>query len=182
MKKRSSKEILAATLLELAEKLPVNKITVKLITEQSGLAQKTFYNHFRDKYMLMQYIIDSETARLHAKIQLSEYSYHSYLIDAVSFYKSVRSFLLNAINNTSGQYAYAKSHAESAYEALLAFILKRNCLDSVPQDIQFALRLYSYGLVNMFIYHYVNNNGMDAEIFARSCEAAVPNILKTYLQ
>lgn len=56
MKKRTSKQIFAETFLELSRELPIDKITVKKIVEESGLSLKTFYNHFSDKYSLMLYI------------------------------------------------------------------------------------------------------------------------------
>ena len=56
MKKRTSKQIFAETFLELSRELPIGKITVKKIVEESGLSLKTFYNHFSDKYSLMLYI------------------------------------------------------------------------------------------------------------------------------
>ena len=42
MKKRTSKQIFAETFLDLSRELPVDKITVKKIVEESGLSLKTF--------------------------------------------------------------------------------------------------------------------------------------------
>ncbi len=52
--------LLAESLKELAEKQPIDKITIKEITDKAGVIRPTFYNHFQDKYELLEWIIMSE--------------------------------------------------------------------------------------------------------------------------
>lgn len=68
MKKRTSEEIFAETLLELSREMPLDKITVKRIVEESGLSLQTFYNHFKDKYELVLWIHKSEGDRTMAQV------------------------------------------------------------------------------------------------------------------
>ena len=50
------KEILANALLELCENTLLNDLTIKQLLEYSGVSRQTFYNHFKDKNDLIQYI------------------------------------------------------------------------------------------------------------------------------
>ncbi len=52
--------LLAESLKELAEKHPIEKITIKEITDRAGVIRPTFYNHFQDKYELLEWIIETE--------------------------------------------------------------------------------------------------------------------------
>ena len=52
--------LLAEALKELAAKRPIEKITIKEITDKAGVIRPTFYNHFQDKYELMEWIITNE--------------------------------------------------------------------------------------------------------------------------
>lgn len=52
--------ILASSLKELALKRPIEKITIKEITDKAGVIRPTFYNHFQDKYELIEWIIKTE--------------------------------------------------------------------------------------------------------------------------
>ncbi len=54
-------ELLAAGFKELACIQPVEKITIKEITDRAGVIRPTFYNHFQDKYELLEWIIQRET-------------------------------------------------------------------------------------------------------------------------
>jgi probable dihydroxyacetone kinase regulator len=51
---------LAHSLKELACAEPVEKITIKEITDRAGVIRPTFYNHFQDKFELVEWIIRTE--------------------------------------------------------------------------------------------------------------------------
>ena len=49
--------LLAESLKELTIKQPIEKITIKEITDKAGVIRPTFYNHFQDKYELLLSLI-----------------------------------------------------------------------------------------------------------------------------
>ena len=51
---------LAKSLRELGQKMPIEKITIKDITDGAGVIRPTFYHHFQDKYALLEYIIKTD--------------------------------------------------------------------------------------------------------------------------
>ncbi len=55
--KRNTKKRIADSLKALLSKMPMEKITVQEIAEQAGVIRPTFYNHFKDKYEVLEYII-----------------------------------------------------------------------------------------------------------------------------
>jgi probable dihydroxyacetone kinase regulator len=52
--------VLAESLKELSETRPIEKITIKEITDKAGVIRPTFYNHFQDKYELLEWIVREE--------------------------------------------------------------------------------------------------------------------------
>ena len=42
---------------ELSKTRPIEKITIKEITDKAGVIRPTFYNHFQDKYELLEWIV-----------------------------------------------------------------------------------------------------------------------------
>ena len=52
--------MLAESLIELSTQKPIEKITIKEITDKAGVIRPTFYNHFQDKYELIEWIINHE--------------------------------------------------------------------------------------------------------------------------
>ena len=53
-------EVLAESLKELSKSRPIEKITIKEITDKAGVIRPTFYNHFQDKYELLEWIITTD--------------------------------------------------------------------------------------------------------------------------
>lgn len=55
------KGLLADALLALCEKKPLSKITVTDLRQATGVSRQTFYNHFKDKQHLIEYVYESRT-------------------------------------------------------------------------------------------------------------------------
>lgn len=55
--RKDNKELLAAAFKQMLSRMPMEKITIKEITEITGVIRPTFYNHFKDKYELLEYIL-----------------------------------------------------------------------------------------------------------------------------
>ena len=52
--------LLAESFKQLVLKKPIEKITIREITDLAGVIRPTFYNHFQDKYELLEWIIVTE--------------------------------------------------------------------------------------------------------------------------
>lgn len=65
MSQLTKKAIVEAT-LRLAEKYPLNKITVRDIVEECGITRNTFYYHFHDIYEVLEDAVDDGFERLKA--------------------------------------------------------------------------------------------------------------------
>lgn len=52
--------VLAQGFKELALTQPIEKITIKEITDKAGVIRPTFYNHFQDKYELLEWIVQKD--------------------------------------------------------------------------------------------------------------------------
>lgn len=60
---QTTKRAIAAALMQLMAKKPLQKITIADITETCGINRMTFYYHFQDIYDLIDWICQEESAR-----------------------------------------------------------------------------------------------------------------------
>ncbi len=58
--KQDIEEALITGFKELTAERPIEKITIKEITDRAGVIRPTFYNHFQDKFELMERMITNE--------------------------------------------------------------------------------------------------------------------------
>ncbi len=56
MIKPDTKQVLADAFVELSKTKPLEKITIQNIVDKCGAGRQTFYNHFKDKEELVEYI------------------------------------------------------------------------------------------------------------------------------
>lgn len=82
-----TKRALAASLQELMQEQPFDKINVAQICERCHMNRKSFYYHFRDKYDLVNWIFDTEFIALIRNTDLQAgYDIHWDLIETVCEY------------------------------------------------------------------------------------------------
>lgn len=58
--KELTKRLIANSFKELMLQTPFEKITIKMITDYANVIRPTFYNHFHDKYELVEWIVQDE--------------------------------------------------------------------------------------------------------------------------
>lgn len=58
--KELTKRLIANSFKELMLQIPFEKITIKTITDHANVIRPTFYNHFHDKYELLEWIVKTE--------------------------------------------------------------------------------------------------------------------------
>ena len=82
----TTKELIAASFMELAEKKPIDKITVREVAANCGSTTVTFYNHFRDKYDLIVWSYAQNTLKIMRKIGAGGYRWQNALWDWARYF------------------------------------------------------------------------------------------------
>lgn len=82
-----TKRALASALRELMEEVPFDKIQVAHICERCSMNRKSFYYHFKDKYDLLNWILDTEFIALaHAGSTAANFDEHLEALYAICRY------------------------------------------------------------------------------------------------
>jgi AcrR family transcriptional regulator len=68
MRRKTTQEILAESFRELSEQKPVDKITIREITDNCGYSPATFYRHFKDKYDMIAWDHTRSVAAIMSRI------------------------------------------------------------------------------------------------------------------
>ena len=64
-----SQQAMAEAIMELLQDRPLDKITIKDITDHCGLTRNTFYYHFHDVYELLRWIFEEKTSEIMRRYQ-----------------------------------------------------------------------------------------------------------------
>lgn len=180
MKRKTTKEILAESFRELAEKKSIDKITVRDITENCGYSSATFYRQFKDKYDLIAWAYTKDLEKIMIQIAFDENSWKKTLIDAAYYYRDHKDYLSNLLLHTSGYLSFIRYMSDINYRSL------KNTIEKSDHYIQnektdMYIRLYCQGTVALTCDWILEKYHATPEELAEIYEKSLPEPLGEYL-
>lgn len=124
--------LLAESFKELALKQPIEKITIKEITDKAGVIRPTFYNHFQDKYELLEWIITTELLKPMEPLLQNAMVNEALLLLFTNIEKD-KEFYTKACR-LEGQNSFERI-AKSCVERVLLKIIKESAAGKAPKYI-----------------------------------------------
>lgn len=181
MIRKTTREILMDSFIELAQGKPVNKITVAEITSNCGMTPPTFYRYFRDKYDLIAGIYVLEAEKFLGKIGQDGYTWRDTLRDGMRYFAENRRFALNALKHTSGRDSFIEQKTRLDLGYITGIIRKKLMTEAIPDGLLVMVKLYLYGTEYYLCEWLIEDMPLPWEEVAALMEACVPEVLKPYL-
>ena len=181
MVKKTTKDLLAESFLELAEKKRIDKITITEITSNCGMSQPTFYNHFSDKYDLILWIHTVQVEKVMSKIGVNDYCWKDTLLDGAKYYYSQKEYIVNALKHTNGQNSFAEYVQNTNINLLTKEVRKKINASRIPSEILAMIKIYVYGTVHFMVDWLLGKIKLTPEQMAEIWEESLPEPLKQYL-
>lgn len=123
--------VLAESFKELAVQKPIEKITIKEITDKAGVIRPTFYNHFQDKYELLEWIVQDELIRPLQEL-ISDGMFKEGVIRALKNMQKEKGFYTSAAK-LEGQ----NSFPEILKSEISKLLMDQVCVESVNAEIPY---------------------------------------------
>lgn len=181
MKRKTTKDILAESFLELAEAKRIDKIRVSDITSNCGMSAPTFYNHFKDKYDLIVWIHTHRVSEVMSKIDKNGYGWRDTLLDGAKYYYENRSYIINALKHTSGHDSFVGYVTRNNIEVLAKEVRRKLMTEHLPSEIYGLIKIYVYGTVHFMLDWLMEDATLTPEQVAQMWENGLPQPLKQYL-
>ncbi len=181
MKRKTAKEILAESFREIADKKPINKITVRDITDNCGYSSATFYRHFKDKYDLIAYDYMTRIESINEKIGNDGYKWKRSIYDGIRYFEENRSYIRNLLLNTSGMDAFVRNLIMTNTAQLTNSIKKISGIKKLTSDLEIYVKLYVSGTVQIVCHWMTGELECSSEHLAELFEKALPEPLRVYL-
>ena len=179
MKRKTTKEILADSLRELAERKNIDRITVKDIVGNCGYSVATFYRHFKDKYDLIAWEEACSTAAIMEKVGEDGYVWRDTLLDGARAFYERKEYLKNLFLHTSGMDSFIRYKTDLNYEWLRKCVLQ--AVDEIDEIMDMYIRLYVTGSVYLTCEWILEKYHASVEELAEVYEKSLPEPLHQYL-
>lgn len=181
MIRKTTKEILADSFIELTASKPINKITITNITDNCGMTQPTFYRHFKDKYDLIAFIYVSDIRQLTDKIGVNGYEWRDALAESLEYFVEKRDFALNALKHTGGRDAFLLQMETTNIEMMSAVVRKKLMTEKIPEDISVMIQFYCCGYTHFICNWLLTNMQIPQNRAVDYMEKCLPSLLRPYL-
>lgn len=145
-----TKQQLSVALKSLLSQKTVDKITIGEITDLAQVSRKTFYYHFKDIYDLIEWTLMDDAARVFQEhIDLKDWQKD--LMAVARYFYENRTLVLNAYHSISRD--ALETYIEKIVSPLVSLYYQDNYggQQLPPQDQQFIVDLYTFGVVGYFL-------------------------------
>ena len=149
MKRKTAKEILAESFIEMAQTKHIDRITVKDITENCGYSSATFYRQFKDKYDLIAWSYTQDIRSIVDKLEYTEGSWKKVLTEVAKYFEEQRDYISNLLLHTNGYDSFVNNMTQIHYERLRFLILKVAPENKLDEMTEMVIRVYCYGTVHL---------------------------------
>ena len=181
MKRKTAKEILAKSFRELAEKKPVDKITVPDIVQNCGYSKTTFYRLFKDKYDLMAWDYTRRQQDIMDQMDDPEYEWKKTLQEGAFLFHEQRDYLKNLLLHTTGYESFSKYMKQRHFETLRKCVLDASGEKELDVKTEMYVRTYCQGTVDLICDWIMGVYDVGPEELAEVFENCLPQPLHQYL-
>lgn len=181
MKRKTAKEILAESFRELAQSMPIDKITVKNIITNCGYSQATFYRQFRDKYDLIVWSYSQDLESMLDPLNGDAHSWRQVLERAAAYLSAHRQYLANLLTHTSGYDSFIVNMTAIHQKALLRTLEKLSGSAPMDETLRIYGQIYCYGTVLFSCNWILGKYNLSEKELADVFENALPEPLARYI-
>lgn len=128
--KQETDTLLAESFKKLALRQPIEKITIKEITDRAGVIRPTFYNHFQDKYELLEWIILTDLLEPIRPLIENRMMHEALLLLFINIEKE-RDFYMQTVR-LEGQNSF-EAIARECVKGILLEIMEKNAVNKIPK-------------------------------------------------
>ena len=181
MKRKTTKEILSESFLELINEKRISKITINDITSNCGMTPPTFYNYFKDKYDLIVWIYVCGVEPIISQIGDDEYKWRDILHRAASYYWDNRDFVVNALKHTSGHDSFLFFMQKINTEYIVKAVRTKFMTEHLPDEIIGLIKVYVRGTISIMTDWLADDNALTLEQIVSIWDKSLPEPLRQYV-
>ena len=169
-----TEHLLAEKLKEMMTTMPLDEISVSLLSDKCGVNRKTFYYHFHDIYdLLMQVFLDEKIAGADKANTPSD------LLVAIHNYYSKNSKFIDATLSSAGKDLFEEFIYNAVYQAFVRMISKiENAKQISPSERKNIVRFYTSGYAHAITFYFDNFKNKTIHGLAHSVKFLGENFLE----
>ena len=176
--RKTSKELLIDSVLELLSEYPIEKITVSKIAENCSLSKRTFYYHFSDKYDLANKAYYYQMYS-YCEAHKGSLTLHGFLMNIADFIDEHLNYFRH-LAEYKGQNNIADFNVVHMSN-LFVKIIEDSYHDQVTEELAEIITFYVVGITHYVTDIITNSPETNPENIVMLFEECIPSPLQKYL-
>ncbi|HVI42360.1 MAG TPA: TetR/AcrR family transcriptional regulator C-terminal domain-containing protein [Anaerovoracaceae bacterium] len=180
LNKKDTRQILVESLIELSQTKPIEKISVCDIVRNCGAGRQTFYNHFKDKYDLINWFYNSTVDNI-----IEQYKDKGPWADVIgltiSFIYEYRKFFGNVISE-EGQESFFNAFYEHTKHFYTEYVRSNYGEAALTEELLFDIKFNCHGAVCMDKEWLKSGMKEPPTVIGTRIANAMPQSLKKYFE
>ncbi len=181
MKRKSTKEILAESFRELAERKSIDRITIQEIVDNCDYSTATFYRHFMDKYDLIAWDYARKAAEIMSRLTENGTLWKQTLLEWAKYFQREKEYLANLFLHTSGHDSFIQYMTEIHSRVFTGHLLAVSGKEELDEKTALLARVYCLGTVCLSCEWILGKYDVTPEKLAEIYENALPQPLTELL-
>lgn len=173
-----TKYIFAQAIKDLIKVVPLDKIAVTDIVTRSGMTRQTFYRYFKDKYDLVNWYFEKLVLQSFRQMG-NGCSLQEALQLKFAFINSEHSFFKEAFK--SNDYNNLVNYDFNCIYEFYKGIIEKNLNHNVDDDLDFLLKMYCKGSIDMTVDWVLNDMPISIEKIVSLLIEALPKRLEPFI-
>ncbi|MCR5761732.1 MAG: TetR/AcrR family transcriptional regulator [Sphaerochaetaceae bacterium] len=180
MKRKTAKELLADSFLELAETEPVAKIKIKDITANCGYSPATFYRQYKDKtdLLLWTYSRDFEEVVQNA-VSSGKTTLESMILSIILYFRDNREYYSGIIKSEKGSELFVIPITNLHFEMVKEYYIKHSKIKLEIEE-EMVLRTFVVGVIEVIFEWLTGMWDVTPQELSKICVKALPNCFSEY--
>ena len=170
-------KIIIDALISLSEEIPLSKITVSDIIKRANVGRQTFYNHFSDKFDLINKIYKNQAI---AAFSSMDTGLRATISESQRIFIEKRAFFAQACKMT-GQNSLREYMYEECVSLYRSYIQEHYGAKALTDEVSFAIDFYSYGVTNMMVRQCIEGLPITQDQKTSYVIDCMPDVLKKYV-
>ena len=166
---------LADAMKECMRKAPVEKITVKEITEECGVTRQTFYRNFQDKYDLINWYFDKILLESFEHMGEGKTVYEG-LVNKFHYIQEEKLFFRAAFKNDEQN--CLRDHDFQLIRQFYTDQIEGKTGQKMPENLKFQLEMYCQGSIYMTVQWVLESRKETPESLAKALTESMPKELE----
>ncbi len=181
VKRLTTKELFAESLMELLVVQPLTKITVGAISKNCGMSSRTFYNNFLDKYDLINWIYVHRIEEAFEELEADIIIWRELVDRMVTTMSAQETFFKEALADRTADINLTETSINRCLDLLMQYIDKKAPGKGQDEAIRFHTTMYFHGASEMLLKWLRGGRVTSKDQIVNYCVDAMPDILKPYL-